>query len=213
MKTMITTSEKSWEKVNFQNFWAEIAPREHLVQVYESEKIFLNTLEGFVGSGLLAGDTVIIIGTEEHLKSLNERLEKQMLNIKSLVKKGQYIPLDARKTLSRFMVKGWPDEKLFLKTIDELFSKAKRTGNRIRAFGEMVAILWEEGNCAATVHLEHLWNKVCEREDFCLYCAYPKSGFTKDPAESIKQICCTHSKVISGKNTVSTEIYFKDGNA
>jgi hypothetical protein len=91
-----------------------------------------------------------------------------------------------------------------------IFKKARKGNARVRAFGEMVALLWRDGNYAATVHLEHLWNKFCSTQNFCLYCAYPKSGFTKDPAVSIQEICCAHSKVISGGDHPSTEIQYKD---
>jgi hypothetical protein len=202
-----------WQKKNFQDFWAEIAPADHLVQLYESDNIFLNTLEGFVGSGFLAGDHVVIIATAMHLELLNERLAKQNLNISKLIKTGAYLPLDAHETLSRFMVNGWPDESLFIKTVNDVFKKVRKSSIRVRAFGEMVAILWAEGQCAATVHLEHLWNKFCETQALCLYCAYPKSGFTKNPAASMHEICCTHSKVIAGWDHPSTEILYSTSKA
>ena len=145
---MNTISNCKWETTNFQDFWAEIAPKEHLVQVYESEKVFMNTLEGFVGSGLLAGDTVIIIATKEHISELTARLEKQSLDSQDLVNKGKFFPLDAHQTLSKFMVNGWPDEQLFFKTVSELFKVAKKPNSKIRAFGEMVSLLWGEGNYA-----------------------------------------------------------------
>ncbi len=57
--------------------------------------------------------------------------------------------------------------------------KTRRDGRRVRAFGEMVAVLWDQGQNAATVRLEHLWHKLCpEEKDFSLFCTYPKAGFT-----------------------------------
>jgi hypothetical protein len=57
----------NWHSTNIHSFWGEIAPHDHIVQVYESERNFLDTLEGFVGSGLLTGDSVVVIATAEHL--------------------------------------------------------------------------------------------------------------------------------------------------
>ena len=62
---------EEWKNSNIQVFWGEIAPCDHVVQIYENDTVFLNTLEGFAGSGLLSGDSVIIIATKEHLSSLN----------------------------------------------------------------------------------------------------------------------------------------------
>lgn len=37
----------------------------------------------------------------------------------------------------------------------------------------------------------------CEKKLFQLFCAYPKIGFTEDPAESIARLCDLHSKVLA----------------
>jgi ribosomal protein L15 len=65
----------------------------------------------------------------------------------------------------------------------------------------MVAMLWGQGHNGATVRLEHLWHELCREEAFSLFCAYPRSGFTKDVEASIQEICSAHSKVIVGYPT------------
>lgn len=55
-------------------FWGEISPCEHLVQIYQDEDVFLDSLEGFIAGGIQAGDGVVVIATPMHLASLNERL-------------------------------------------------------------------------------------------------------------------------------------------
>jgi hypothetical protein len=60
----------------------------------------------------------------------------------------------------------------------------------------MVALLWAQGHSGATVRLEHLWHSLCQEEAFALFCAYPRTGFTQDATESIKEICETHSRVL-----------------
>jgi hypothetical protein len=71
----------------------------------------------------------------------------------------------------------------------------------VRAFGEMVALLWAQGHCGATVRLEYLWSRFCDQQGFSLLCAYPKSGFTSDAADSIRQICDAHSHVVDRSGT------------
>jgi hypothetical protein len=117
--------------------------------------------------------------------------------------------LDAQQTLDKFMVDGWPDEKLFFQNISTILKEARQKGRRIRAFGEMVALLWAQGLNGATVQLEHLWNELASQEDFSLFCAYPKSGFTADLKDGLHEICCTHSRVIDGSNGSMTEIRYK----
>jgi hypothetical protein len=194
-------------------FWGEIAPSDHVVQVYEHEDIFLDTLTGFVGGGINAGDAVIVIATEVHLRALRTRLRSYGLHVDSLIAEKLYIPLDAREVLSRFMVNNWPDEKLFIQTVSGLFEKAGKKGRRIRAFGEMVALLWAEGHSGATVQLEHLWNRFHEKKQFSLFCAYPKAGFTEDPHTSLKDICACHSREIDGTRASVTEVSYRAASA
>jgi hypothetical protein len=185
------------------NFWGEVTPSDHLVQIYEHEASFLAALQGFVVEGVRAGDGVVVIATEPHRRALDERLAVVGCDVDSLRARGQYIVLDAKETLEHFMVAGWPDELRFDATISGLLERASAGHTRpVRAFGEMVALLWAQGHCGATVRLEHLWHRICASERLALLCAYPRSGFTTDAAASIRQICDAHSHVVERNRLV-----------
>ena len=199
----------SWESSSTQIFWGEIAPCDHILQIYENDQLVLDGLAGFIGSGILAGDTVIVIATDEHLVEIEKRLDSQGFDTDLLSSRDQYIALDAQETLSRFMVNNWPDETLFMETVGSLLKRVHRTNRKVRAFGEMVALLWQQGFNGATVQLESLWNKVQKKNEFTLFCAYPKIGFTQDMHTSMDKICCEHNKIIDGSPRPATEIYYK----
>jgi hypothetical protein len=205
----LMSDKEKWYSANLQIFWGEIAPCDHLVQFYETDSVFLNTLEGFAGSGLLAGDCVVIVATQGHLRALNERLRRHNFDLDTLMALDHYIPLDAKETLNKLMVNQWPDEKLFDAFITGIFQRAGKNKRKVRAFGEMVAVLWEEGLNGATVQLENLWHQTHCKQPFMLYCAYPKSGFTQCANDSLTKICKTHSKVIDGSARPATEIYYR----
>jgi hypothetical protein len=179
-------------------FWGEIAPCDHFVQIYEENDILLDTLEGFVSGGIRAGEGVIVIATQSNRKALENRLQEKGLDLSATIQQEQYIALDAEETLSNFMVSGWPNDELFTEVVTNLILRARGNGRRVRAFGEMVALLWARGDTGATVRLEYLWQNLCQQEGFSLFCAYPKAGFTQDIEESINAICTTHSRVFSG---------------
>jgi hypothetical protein len=179
-------------------FWGEISPCEHLVQIYQDEGVFLDSLDGFVAGGILAGDGVVVIATPLHLAALNERLLARNIDIAAAIKNDQYLAMDAEESFSRFIVMGWPDEDFFRAFVVDVLKRAKGDNRRVRAFGEMVALLWARGNTGATVQLEHLWHHLCQELSFSLFCAYPKIGFTRNASASIKEICDTHSRVLSG---------------
>jgi hypothetical protein len=203
-------TDDSWTKTPNHVFWGEIAPCDHVVQIYENDDSFLDLLGGFVSGGVNSGDSVIVLATPSHIEALEQRLISLGLDVKALVSTSQYIPLDAEYVLSKFMVNGWPDENLFNYVVGELIVRAKQDGRSVRAFGEMVAVLWAKGMVGATVRLEQLWNKFCESEAFCLFCAYPKNGFTQDATESVVHICSAHSKMVAGAGKgVMADVLYK----
>ncbi|MFZ0321807.1 MAG: MEDS domain-containing protein [Candidatus Sulfotelmatobacter sp.] len=177
-------------------FWGEIAPCEHIAQFYEHDDVLLDTLGGFVGGGLKQGEGVIVLATEEHLKALEQRLQASGVNLEKAKSQDQYITVLAEDALGKFMVNQWPDDQLFFDFVAELIARAQNGGRRVRAFGELVALMWARGQVAATVRLEFLWHQLCHQKSFSLFCAYPKAGFTEDPLKSLDVIRATHSRII-----------------
>ena len=178
-------------------FWGEIAPCKHLVQLYKNDADFLNSLEEFVCGAFEAGEGIILIVTPAHLHALEAKLRARSFDLNAACERDQYIALDAKATLSKFMVGGWPEATLFQPLIRNLLARASGNNERrVRAFGEMVALLWADGYTQATVELEHLWDQLCKTEAFSLFCAYPRSGLTQDVNESMQEICNAHSQVI-----------------
>jgi hypothetical protein len=180
----------------YEVFWGEISPSEHLVEFYDEDGAFLDTLEGFIGGGLRKGDSAIVIATPAHLESLGRRLRSQGLDVDAACSRDQYIALDAEYTLSQFMRKGWPDDELFGECVRGILDRTRQLGRPVRAFGEMVALLWAQGHSGATVRLEHLWHALCQSEAFSLLCAYPRTGFTQDASASLRDICAAHSRIV-----------------
>jgi hypothetical protein len=117
--------ENDLSRVKANVFWGELTVSEHVVQVYEHEQIFLETLTGFTGAGVNAGDAVIVIATDAHLAALNKRLQSHGLHVGSLIAENRYIPLNAEQTLARFMVNNRPDEQRFIDTISPILEKSR----------------------------------------------------------------------------------------
>ena len=148
----------------------------HVVQFYESEALLVDCVSSFVTAGLDAGEAVVVVATPAHQHGFDAALEASGIDVSAARRDGQYITRDAFETLSTFMVDGAPDPRRFSDAIGTLVAEAA-TGRRVRVFGEMVALLWAEGNIAATLRLEELWNDLAERQPFSLLCAYPAQSF------------------------------------
>lgn len=190
---MVTSGVNGATRID--QFWGDVSPCEHLVQFYEDEGIFMDTLERYVMDGLRGGEAVITIATGSHLGSLAARIQSAGLELADLAASGRYLAFDAATTLSRFMVDGWPDEDRFEQVIAQALAPARRQDRPVRAFGEMVGLLWGQDNHGAAVRLEQLWCGLCERERLALFCAYPRFGSTRDLQESVADICALHTQV------------------
>jgi PAS domain-containing protein len=168
-------------------------PHEHLVQFYESDAFLIDQVTDFIGAGLRNGEAGIVIATPSHRSRLARRLQTHSGSLHP----GQYIALDAAATLSEFMVDGCPDERRFVDLMEDVFRRAAQNGSRqVRAFGEMVALLWEDGKHDAALRLEELWNDLARTHFFSLLCAYPMQSFShEEHGQSFFHICTAHSEV------------------
>jgi PAS domain S-box-containing protein len=185
--------------------WNDLDHCGHVVQFYADDGFLLEGLSRFIGSALGAGDVGIVIATKPHRDELASRLQALGLDTARSVKQGRFISLDASETLSKFMVNGWPDESLFAEVVGGLIKRVSSSGKgatpRIAAFGEMVALLWADGQGEAAIRLEQLWNDLAREHSFYLHCAYPMNGFSRsEDSDSIRKICAEHSHVIPAES-------------
>jgi len=174
--------------------------RAHTVQFYGEDAYLVDELSRFVGTALGAGDAAVVIATKAHREGLARGLKVKGLDASRATEQGRYISLDATETLAEFMRDGWPDAALFTEVVGGVLRKAATAAGRnspISAFGEMVALLWSQGNAEAAIRLEQLWNDLARHYHLSLRCAYPMSGFDREfHSDAFLKICAEHSHVI-----------------
>ena len=179
-------------------FWDEMSPSDHSVQIYDTDEALLEALEDFVAGGFRQDECAVVIATPEHRIALQRRLATRGIDLWAAIARHQYIPLDAEATLLEFMRDGWPADRLFSFCSKNLLTRARADGRRVRAFGEMVAILWARGQAGAALRLEHLWHQLCHEQEFPLFCAYPRHSFRPDATVSLEEVCATHDRLLGG---------------
>jgi PAS domain S-box-containing protein len=181
--------------------WSEVSESEHFVQFYETDRFLVDSLSGFIGAGLGVGDACMVIATKTHRQELEERLHAYGVDVAAASARGQYVSLDADETLAKFMVDGSPEPGRFMEVIGGLIRQATGGRRGVRAFGEMVALLWSAGNHEAAIHLEELWNNLRKSHSFSLFCAYPINDFVGvGLSHQLDQVCDEHSSVIPAES-------------
>jgi len=172
---------------------------EHVVQLYGSDDRLLTTNVGrYLEEGLKRGDGLLVIATPEHRSSLARYLSNQT-SYSSAVLEGRLVFLDAAATLTRFLTNGVPDADRFGSVVGEALcgvrSNAGHTG--VRAYGEMVGLLWKSGKVAAATHLEELWNGLLKASDVSLFCAYPIDVLSPDfQVSHVDALLCAHTHLL-----------------
>lgn len=166
---------------------------------YPFDKDLLAALVEYFSVGLKVGDTCIAIATPQHMVSLNAALRANGIDVLGAVKRGQYVMYDASETLERFMVRGLPDQQRFLKSIGRMIYLTAGKGKPVRAFGEMVTLLWKDNNLDGLLQLEEYWHNLVQDHPFSLYCAYPEKVFDKSAPHraAINKICACHSRALN----------------
>lgn len=177
------------------------SPIVHSVHFYDADDALIQRLQSVISSGVEAGNSILVVATDAHRTQLVAALKKRGLDVSRLETEGTLNFFNAHETLAHFMVKGLPNRQRFLDSLGNLVlatRQAARNANRgLTVFGEMVAVLWEEGNKAGALQLEALWNDLLNDRAFHLHCAYPRSLFAdRGDAAGMQAICDGHSHVI-----------------
>jgi anti-sigma regulatory factor (Ser/Thr protein kinase) len=174
----------------------------HVVNFYDDESQVSSELSRFVAEGLRDGERVIVVATAPHRAAMDEVLLQFGTDAARARVSGRLVTLDAEETLATFMVDGTPRRDRFEAQVGALVDAASEDGCAVRVFGEMVAILWQEGNVTGAIELETLWNSVAQKRPFSLMCAYPTVALDIGALADANQVCGLHSSVIPPRSYV-----------
>lgn len=174
-------------------------PETHLVQLYGTDdRLLTRNVSRFLAEGLRRGDGLVTIALPEHIASIARQLRDERGYSKAVLE-GRLVFLDAHVTLHSLTVDGLPDSNLFDRiigsTLKQVQTRAGHTG--LRAYGEMVGILWKQGQFAAAARLEELWNQLLKSSHIRLFCGYPIDVFGEEfQVENMDPLLCAHTHML-----------------
>ncbi len=175
----------------------------HAVQFYGSDDSLITTVGGFLSEGLVTGHPAIIIATRAHATAIEHQLVTRLIDVEAAAKTGDLVFLDADQALATFMVGDMPHPGKFEYELGGLIERTLGDRKRmvVRAYGEMVDILWKQGREDAAIRLEILWNKLATNHGFALLCGYSVGNFYKQ-AEKFQEVCRQHTHVLDTDTNV-----------
>lgn len=175
--------------------------RGHLVHLYgQDDSALIAAVTRYLARGLQRGDGLIVVATPEHAEAFAAGLRDESSYPRAVLE-GRVLWMDARETLDRLMSNGEPNWNRFLVSVgDVVRDLQERGGGRagVRAYGEMVGLLWSGGQIASAARLEDYWNRLIEVTGCDLFCSYPLDVFGEEfTSEALDVILSQHSHLVS----------------
>ena len=169
----------------------------HAVRFYRNAEMLADVVAEFIVRGLAVGDPAVIIATSSHSAAIERALAGRGIDLAELRAARRFTVLDADAVLHEISVDGIPTAERFRAVIVPLLQDATAVspGATVRAYGEMVDVLWQAGKTLAAARLEILWNSLRTTHHFALLCGYAMGNFYEDAA--IDEICSHHTHVMS----------------
>jgi MEDS: MEthanogen/methylotroph, DcmR Sensory domain len=159
----------------------------------------------FLADALSEGDVALVAAQCERLNAIQHELEAHGFDCRDAAKWGRIEFLDGQEVLAKIMFGGRPDPDAFERVIGEKVREmlARRAVRKLHIYGELVGILWRDGNDAGAVELERLWNRLLDELPAGLYCGYPMDGFDQ-PVWSgpMEEVLSLHTRAVPESFTV-----------
>jgi MEDS: MEthanogen/methylotroph, DcmR Sensory domain len=174
-------------------------PFDHAAFFYLEEEFLLHILCGFVVSSLQSGGGAVIMGTDDHRRSLARRLAECGVDLRALRMRKRYAEIDVDEVLAGCMEGSTLNLNKLGSLLGGAIAAARREPNSKTAplfvFGEIVALLWARRDFENLYALEQLGDKLGDAVS--TVCGYPIREFVEPGTEeAYLQICAAHSTVI-----------------
>jgi anti-sigma regulatory factor (Ser/Thr protein kinase) len=170
---------------------------DHVVQFYEHESELAHTVGRYLSASVQTGGVAVVIATEPHHRAFESELKAAGIDSTQACLDGTLILLDAAATMAAFMPDGRIDGAAFREVVGSVMRQAGQAGRRVRAYGEMVALLWDAGDVLAAIELEELWNELGRELQFSLLCAYHTDSVSgPEHVDSLRHVCDLHSSIL-----------------
>jgi hypothetical protein len=178
---------------------ASAGPRDHIVQLYQDQGFLNRAVCRFAASAILNGEGVILVPTAAHWAAFRPRLEAEGVDVDAAQARHQLTIVDADELLPRFMKDEMPDAPLFLGLAADVVAEARGGGRsrKLRWWGEMVNVLWEQGDVTGSMRLEDLFDQLAHEQDLAIFCSFLMDNFNGDVhAKMLPRLGQNHSHLI-----------------
>jgi len=172
----------------------------HVVRFYEHDAELVEAVCPYLAEALSTDEAAIVIATDAHRQAFEVELEACGVDLERARADGLLVSLDAETTLTAFSDGGRIDHDAFHAVLGTLIRDVSSSGRPVRAYGEMVALLWDRGDVLAAIELETLWNQLGRELSFSLLCSYASASVARsEHADALERVRRAHSAVLESQ--------------
>jgi hypothetical protein len=197
------TAREPWD-----GLLASAGPRDHIVQLYQDQQFLNRAVCRFAAGAIANGEGVILVPTAAQWEAFRPRLEAEGVDVKAAQDRGQLTVVDADELLPRFMHDTMPDAPVFLGLAADVIADARGQARypRVRWWGEMVNLLWEQGNVAASMSLEDQFDRLAKHHEIAIFCSFVMDNFNNEvQSRLLPRLGQNHSHLIPVEDYVRLE--------
>jgi hypothetical protein len=176
---------------------APVSAAVHPCHFYSDDASLVANVATFFAPAFREGQAIVAFATPAHLAQIEKRLRADGHDVDAARARGQYVTRDARAALDRLLRGELPSQERFEEIVAAEVERASREFGAVRAFGEIVSLLWRDGKRQAALRLEEMWNEAIGLYPLSLLCGYNVRSFTSaHDAAGVTGIIAAHTSVL-----------------
>src|SRR3974390_1779354 len=154
------------------NTTIRLAAGDHVVHFYEDDDDLVGVVVRYLGSALGRNEAVLVLATPGHAQRFRQGFVRSGVDVDAAEAGGRLTIVDASMALTAVVSDGAIDAAAFDDIMTQALRRARAAGAPVCVYGEMVALLLDQGRPECALELEACWNRLGHRERFSLLCAY-----------------------------------------
>ncbi len=169
----------------------------HPCHFYSDDASLTAHVATFFAPAFRERQAMVSFATPEHLAAIEKRLRADGFDVEAARARGQYLTFDAQQAADALLHGDVPKASVFDELVASRVSHASREFGAVRAFGEIVSLLWRDGKRHAALRLEDMWNEAIGLYPLALLCGYNVRSFTSaHDAAGVTGIIASHTSVL-----------------
>lgn len=172
----------------------------HVVQIYRDPAFQAKAVATWTGAALRDGGGAVLLCMPESAARILPELRREGFDPDALAAAGRLAILDADAVLGRCAKGGTLNVPRFRKEIQAAIAGARAAGAKgveVRAWGELVSLLWEREDRPMAREVELIWNEIARAEGIRLLCSYRLDNLEHRTHQGLlRELCESHTRLV-----------------